>query len=110
MEFAANKDINWENEDFSVGYKVWGEAIVASCNIQEPLETSFDPRGTFCVSVAPPEPDAIPRIFSRSVVFVIDRSGSMTGDPMDYAKKALQGGVHSLQPYDDFTIIAFDHE
>ena len=50
------------------------------------------------------------QIFLRSVVFVLDRSGSMTGDPMQYAKQAIFAGLETLQAYDDFTIIAFDHE
>jgi hypothetical protein len=48
--------------------------------------------------------------FPRSVVFMFDRSGSMTGDPIRYAKAALLNGLHMLGPEDKFTVVAFDHE
>lgn len=42
-----------------VGYQVWGNAIVASVNIQPPdLRKGQDPRGTFSLSVSPPAPEA----------------------------------------------------
>lgn len=48
--------------------------------------------------------------FSRSVVFIFDRSGSMVGDPLRYAKAALVAGLRLLGPQDEFTVVAFDHE
>jgi hypothetical protein len=41
---------------------------------------------------------------------MFDRSGSMTGDPIRYAKVALLNGLHMLGPEDKFTVVAFDHE
>ena len=45
---------------------------------------------------------------SRSV-FVIDRSGSMDGAPMEQAKKALRACLGALSPDDAFNIVAFDN-
>lgn len=46
----------------------------------------------------------------RSLVFILDRSGSMNGEPMHFAKEALQFGLGLLGPEDEFTVVAFDHE
>ena len=44
----------------------------------------------------------------RNVVFVLDRSGSMSGAPMDQAKRALKACLGALGPGDRFGIVAFD--
>jgi Ca-activated chloride channel family protein len=46
----------------------------------------------------------------RPVAFavVIDRSGSMTGEPLELAKQACAGIVSNLRPDDLFTVIVFD--
>ncbi|KIZ01619.1 hypothetical protein MNEG_6346 [Monoraphidium neglectum] len=75
----------------------------------EEAALSGDPRGSFCLMVSPPGPEcSYP--FSRSVVFMFDRSGSMVGDPLRHAKGALTAGLRLLGPGDEFTVVAFDHE
>lgn len=44
----------------------------------------------------------------RQVVFVLDRSGSMGGVPIEQAKKALEACLGALAADDEFGIIAFD--
>eukprot|EP00210_Caulerpa_lentillifera_P007645 g7299.t1 len=95
---------SWNNEDFVVSYKVWSESIVASMNIQPTGQN-----GTFALSISPPSP-SIATVFCRSVVYVIDRSRSMTGHPIEYARNALLTGLDSLRPNDQFNIIAYDHD
>ena len=97
----------WANTDFVVSYNVWSEAIVASVNVQQPGKTpSQDPRGTFVLSISPPGPK-VAASFQRSIVYVVDRSGSMTGDPIEYARRALGTALSMLEPDDQFTIIAY---
>ena len=48
--------------------------------------------------------------FSRSIVFLLDRSGSMTGKPLQYARQALDRALTDLGPNDQLNIIAYDHE
>ncbi len=43
----------------------------------------------------------------KSVVFVIDRSGSMSGEKIEQAREALTFCVNSLEPEDDFEIVSF---
>jgi len=45
---------------------------------------------------------------SRRVVFVLDRSGSMAGLPMDQASKALDACLSALEERDEFGLVAFD--
>jgi Ca-activated chloride channel family protein len=63
--------------------------------------------GTFLSVFAPrltvrPE-EAIP----RDVLYILDRSGSMQGEKMRQAKRALQYGVSLLRKQDRFNLIAF---
>lgn len=44
----------------------------------------------------------------RTVIFLVDRSGSMGGGPMASAKRAVRGSLRALTPEDRFNIIAFD--
>ena len=47
---------------------------------------------------------------AREVTFVIDTSGSMAGESIVAARKALLAGLAGLKPIDTFNIIRFDHE
>jgi Ca-activated chloride channel family protein len=47
-------------------------------------------------------------VLPRDVVFVIDVSGSMQGEPIGQAKSALQQAIGELAPDDRFDVIAFE--
>lgn len=49
-----------------------------------------------------------PKPQPRSVVFLIDRSGSMQGEPIHQARKAIAACLAALEPADSFGIVAFD--
>ncbi|MEZ4392250.1 MAG: VWA domain-containing protein [Polyangiales bacterium] len=44
----------------------------------------------------------------RTVLFLVDRSGSMEGRPMEAAKRAVRGSLRALGAQDRFNLIAFD--
>jgi Ca-activated chloride channel family protein len=44
----------------------------------------------------------------RRIVFLLDRSGSMQGAPVEQAKRAVSACLGALAPEDHFNIIAFD--
>ncbi|BBO31731.1 VIT domain-containing protein [Lacipirellula parvula] len=46
----------------------------------------------------------------KTVVFVVDRSGSMSGEKMDQAKEALKFVLNNLKQGDTFNIVAYDSE
>ena len=102
----------WKNADFKLTMPTWAEHIVAACVQQRPTHIlgqppPRDPRSSFVVALAPPKPERC-LAFGRSVVFVIDRSGSMNGEPMEAANEALTTGLWSLTEHDYFNICAFD--
>lgn len=46
---------------------------------------------------------------SKTVVFVVDRSGSMSGQKFEQARAALKFVLNNLQPGDLFNIVAYDN-
>ena len=101
--------VAWPNGDFSLSYTIWNEEITSTLLVEEPVlcdDKTTDPRGSFCVIVTPPE-SMLPT-FNRSVVFVVDRSGSMGGPVAAAALQAIRQGVDALAPGDLFNIIAFN--
>jgi Ca-activated chloride channel family protein len=68
-------------------------------------ETGED--GTFLLTLAP-RLEAPAKAAPKAVVFVVDRSGSMTeGGKMDQARKALSWCMDALNPQDRFGIVDF---
>ncbi|MCK6459931.1 MAG: VWA domain-containing protein [Planctomycetes bacterium] len=65
---------------------------------------------TFLAILSPPTrlPDA--EIPPRDLVYVVDTSGSMNGDKMKQAKRALKHGISLLRERDRFRILAFSTE
>jgi len=64
----------------------------------------------FFVLMAAPSPDiAKKRPQPKDVVFVLDRSGSMSGEKIEQAKKALLFFLNSLNEQDRFRIITFSN-
>jgi Ca-activated chloride channel family protein len=51
-----------------------------------------------------------PKAMPKDVIFVMDTSGSMMGDKLDQAKRALKYCVGSLNPEDRFELIRFSTE
>lgn len=45
-----------------------------------------------------------------NIAAVIDRSGSMEGPPLAYAKQSVMLLLDQLGPEDRFSLVAFDHE
>lgn len=58
--------------------------------------------------ISPPEANRRRTPPVRELVFVIDNSGSMSGDSMRQAKESLKLALRSLTPADRFNIIRFD--
>ena len=69
-----------------------------------------DARSTRYIEVAIRAPEAPPRQgrLPVNLAFVIDRSGSMHGDKIDYARRAVALGIRSLREADRFAVVAYD--
>ncbi|HUT36841.1 MAG TPA: VIT and VWA domain-containing protein [Planctomycetota bacterium] len=66
--------------------------------------------GYFLLSVAPNVEEKPDEAQPKSIVFVMDTSGSMAGEKIDQAKGALRYCVNSLKPADHFALIPFATE
>jgi Ca-activated chloride channel family protein len=58
--------------------------------------------------VVPPQLESTAGPIPREVVFVVDRSGSMSGVSLTQAKAAVTNAIGQLRPIDTFNIIQFD--
>lgn len=100
VRLAANDNI--PNRDFVLKYQVAGDYVKSA------LLTHEDSRGGFFTMMLVP-----PRDLSKiqrgpvEMVFVLDCSGSMSGQPIAQAKAAIEHGLLRLQPGDSFQIIDF---
>ena len=86
--------------------------LVLDIATAEPMEGLFigdDPGGgrRFAAHVPSARFGALPAV-PRRVVFVLDRSGSMQGTPLEQAKKALLACLGALGDDDRFGLVVFD--
>jgi Ca-activated chloride channel homolog len=97
-------------DDFRLFYDTGKEKIAASVVSYRPDE---DEDGYFLLLATPEikaedeDEDDRP---AKTVLFVVDRSGSMSGEKMDQAKEALKFVLNNLQKGDTFNIVAYDSE
>lgn len=66
--------------------------------------------GTFSLFVEPPAAPADEVVTPRELVFVLDCSGSMRGEPLDAAKDVVRQVLATLHPGDSFQIIRFSEQ
>lgn len=70
----------------------------------------FGEDGFFMARLAPPLSVDASRIVPKDVCFVYDTSGSMAGDKIVQARRAMNFCLSSLRPEDRFNLIAFSTE
>ncbi|MEW6130996.1 MAG: VIT domain-containing protein [Acidobacteriota bacterium] len=66
--------------------------------------------GYFLMLISPKSNISEQERVAKDIVFVLDTSGSMSGEKIDKAKAALKFGVESLSPRDRYNIISFSGE
>ncbi|MCJ7624515.1 MAG: VIT and VWA domain-containing protein, partial [Anaerolineaceae bacterium] len=94
------------NKDFILHYRLSSDEIALSTWRAKGQDADY-----FLATITPPamketEYSTPPREF----IFVLDRSGSMTGGPIAQARNALSACLRSLNEDDNFRILLFDHE
>jgi Ca-activated chloride channel family protein len=95
------------NQDFVLSFRVAGDKIKSN------LLTYVDPetqQGYFTLMLYPPL--ALEKLERQplELVFVLDCSGSMNGQPLAQAKDAVLAALAKLTPKDTFQIIRFSNE
>ncbi len=93
------------SRDFRLVYTLAEGAFSANVLSIKPSESED---GYFLLLASPEvkPPDARP--LPKTVIFVIDRSGSMAGKKIEQARKALKSVLNNLREADLFNIVAYD--
>ena len=73
------------------------------------LLAGFDNRLDLLVRLRAPEPPATAGRARLNLALVIDRSGSMAGEPLEEAKRCALHVVDRLAPTDRLALVAYDH-
>lgn len=100
--FEKNKQIL--NKDIEIYYTVNKKDIGASILAYKP---EAEKNGYFMMMISPKSELDKKEIENKNLLLVVDTSGSMSGEKMKYAKKALKYVVGRLNKGDKFNIIRF---
>ena len=90
------------NRDFVLRYRVDGDAPNL---IVLPHRTEGD--GYFLMLVQPEAKPAGAHIAPKEMIFVVDCSGSMSGEPIEKVKEAMRYALQGLEPRDTFQVVRF---
>ncbi|TAN68018.1 MAG: VWA domain-containing protein [Methylobacter sp.] len=102
IRLAKGKTI--DNKDFVLRYRLSGSTVQAG------LLAHQDQRGGFfSLQIEPPAVPAAKDIAAREMVFVLDTSGSMDGQPIAASKQFMQHALNNLHANDYFRIIRFSN-
>ena len=90
------------NKDFILRYRTATDAI------GDAFLTHTDARGTFFTLVLQPPRTVRPeQAVPKELIFVIDRSGSMSGFPIEKAKATMRLAIERMNPQDTFNLLSF---
>ncbi|MEH2281291.1 MAG: VIT domain-containing protein [Nostoc sp.] len=90
------------NKDLILRYQVSGKET------QSTVLTQADDRGGhFAIYLIPALEYSTDEIVPKDVVFLVDTSGSQSGDPLQKCQELMRRFINGLNPHDTFTIIDF---
>lgn len=100
---VALKDKNEiPNRDFVLRYKVAGESIGDAV-----LTHASGKGGFFTLILQPPDRVEPESVTPKEMIFVIDKSGSMSGFPIEKAKQTMRMCIEGMNPNDTFNLVSF---
>ena len=80
--------------DFNLSYSLLSPYIIGTLIKETQVFTEQKKeQGTFVLFVTPPTPDTVQAYFMRNIIFLLDRSGSMTGEPYTEAVRGLEAAL-----------------
>ncbi|GFE84953.1 marine proteobacterial sortase target protein [Steroidobacter agaridevorans] len=91
------------DRDFELSWAPVVKSEPAIALFREPTD-----QGEHVLLMFMPPQESRPINTPREVIFVIDTSGSMSGESINQARAALMNGLRTLQPADRFTVIQFN--
>ncbi|MEH2383958.1 MAG: VIT domain-containing protein [Nostoc sp.] len=90
------------NKDLILCYQISGKET------QSTVLTQADDRGGhFAIYLIPALEYSTDQIVPKDVVFLMDTSGSQSGDPLQKCQELMRRFINGLNPHDTFTIIDF---
>jgi Ca-activated chloride channel family protein len=90
------------NKDFILRYRT------ATDTIGDSVLLHTDARGTFFTLILQPPRRLRPEhAVPKEMLFVIDRSGSMSGFPIEKAKETTRLAIEQMNPHDTFNLLSF---
>jgi len=99
---ALRNQADIPNKDFILRYRTATDAI------GDAFLTHTDARGTFFTLVLQPPRTVRPeQAVPKELIFVIDRSGSMSGFPIEKAKQTMRLAIERMNPQDTFNLLSF---
>jgi Ca-activated chloride channel family protein len=93
------------NRDFVIRWQAANDKPRATLYLG-PTDTTG--AGHFTLLVHPPQFELDELVGRRQMIFVVDRSGSMSGVPLELAKQTLRQALPRLRPVDTFDVIGFE--
>lgn len=93
------------NRDFVLRWRPAGDHVRSTLFVGP---TDAAGNGYFELLVIPPALDVDHMIGRREFVFVLDISGSMSGEPLALEKRLLGGALAALRPVDTFDVVTFE--
>ncbi|ETO24317.1 hypothetical protein RFI_12843 [Reticulomyxa filosa] len=105
--YSLEEPLSSTGRDFELSFSVKSEGIVVHAISKKDEETEQKDSHSMCVFVTPPI--SLSKTFGRAIFFILDRSGSMTGEPFQEATRALYRGLDRLREIDMFGVCSFDH-
>jgi Ca-activated chloride channel family protein len=93
-----------DNRDFVLRYQLSGQNTQPAF-----LATNDSKNGYFSLWIEPPASPKSQDITAREMVFVLDTSGSMSGEPMNASKVFMRHALKNLRREDYFRIIRFSN-
>ncbi len=104
-QISLKNNVAIPNRDFVLDY-----TIKQGFEPQAALFTAVENDEHYFMLMAVPPKQTSQTILPKEMVFIIDVSGSMSGESIGQAKQGLEQMVQSLRKDDYFNIIAFDDE
>jgi len=93
-----------DNKDFVLRYELTGNKTQAGF-----LTHRDDNSGYFSLMIEPPSVPEAKDIMPRELVFVLDTSGSMNGEPITASKTFMRHALQAMRPTDYFRVIRFSN-
>lgn len=91
------------NRDFVLAFRPAGDAPGAHALVQREHGEDF-----LLLFLQPPAEVTAAQVRPKELVFLLDKSGSMSGPPLDRATALVSRALDALAPADTFQLVAFD--